>query len=165
MKDIIRRLERISLFANLKQDPDALARIAALMRVRSFAPGSTILREGESGDSMFILHRGALRVEKRTMSSDRFTVRNLKDDMDVFFGEIALMDDDVRSASVIATTAVQCYEMRKTDFERLCAADPRIGYAVVREIARSLAARLRKTTVDNVTLVAALIHDDDPDTR
>jgi CRP/FNR family transcriptional regulator, cyclic AMP receptor protein len=161
MNSVINRLERISLFAHLKTDKTALEKIAALIKTRAFPPKSFIIHEGENGNAMYILNRGAVRVEKKTLSKDKFTVVNLMDDMNVFFGEMALMDDDVRSASVYAVTPVECYEIRKADFERLCEANPRIGYYVCREIAKSLAGRLRKTTSDSATLIAALIHDDD----
>lgn len=162
MSEIIRRLMQISLFERFAGDRAALEKIAALIRTRAYPPSRYILREGESGADMFILNQGAVRVEKRTLANDKFTVVNLKDDMNVFFGEMALLDDDVRSASVFAVTDVECYVIRKADFERLCETHPEIGYGVMREIARSLAGRLRKTTADSATLIAALIHADDP---
>jgi CRP/FNR family transcriptional regulator, cyclic AMP receptor protein len=165
MKDTISRLEGISLFSHLKHDRTALEKIAALIRVQTFKPGSCIICEGKSGDAMYILNRGSVRVEKRTLADDRYTVVNLKDDMNAFFGEMALMDDDVRSASVFAITPAECYVIRNDDFKRLCEADPKIGYVVVREIAKSLAGRLRKTTADSATLIAAIIHDDEPRTE
>ncbi len=161
MSKIVNRLERISLFKNLQDDPPALEKIAALIRAKTYSRGSCIIREGESGDAMYILNRGTVRVEKKTLYRDKYTVANLQDDQNVFFGEVALMDNDVRSASVFAITAVECYVIRKDDFERLCEANPRIGFYVIREIARSLAGRLRKTTTDSATLIAALIHDDE----
>lgn len=164
MSNITARLEKISLFAHLKADKTALEKIAALIKTRTYPPKSFIIHEGENGNAMYILNQGAVRVEKKTLSKDKFTVVNLRDDMNVFFGEMALMDDDVRSASVYAVTPVECFEIRKTDFERLCEANPKIGYYVCREIAKSLAGRLRKTTSDSATLIAALIHDDDAET-
>lgn len=161
MKEIIRRLRRISLFQRFQDDPAALEKIASGFRIRNYPPQAYILHEGESGTDMFILNRGTVRVEKRTLSDDKFTVVNLRDDMDVFFGEIALLDSDVRSASVLALTPVECYIIHKEDFEHLCEANPRIGYYVIREIAKSLAGRLRKTTADSAALIAALIHEDE----
>jgi CRP/FNR family transcriptional regulator, cyclic AMP receptor protein len=161
MKEILNRLARISLFSHLQGDKSAMEKIGALIRTETFKPGACIIREGQHGNAMYILNRGAVRVEKQTLSRDRFTVANLKDDMNVFFGEVALMDNDVRSASVFALTAVECYVIRQDDFERLCEANPKIGYYVIREIAKSLAGRLRKTTADSVQLIAAIVHDDE----
>jgi CRP/FNR family transcriptional regulator, cyclic AMP receptor protein len=161
MNPILARLERISLFGKLKNDKPALEKIAALIHSKTYPPRTYIIREGEKGNAMFILNQGTVLVEKSTLSHDRFTVANLKDDMDVFFGEMALMDDDVRSASVFAATTVECYVIRKADFEQLCETNPKIDYYVIREIAKSLAGRLRKTTTDSARLITALIHDDD----
>ncbi|MEW6515343.1 MAG: cyclic nucleotide-binding domain-containing protein [candidate division FCPU426 bacterium] len=161
MSTVVDRLRQITLFKQLKDDPGALAKVAALIRTQAFPPGHCIIREGERGDAMYILNRGSVRVEKKTLAKDPFVVANLTDDMNAFFGEVALMDDDLRSASVCALTRVECFVLRKRDFERLCADNPKIGFYVVREIARSLAGRLRKTTADNATLIAALIHVDE----
>jgi CRP-like cAMP-binding protein len=80
--------------------------------------------------------------------------------MNIFFGEVALMDNDVRSASVFALTPVECFSIRKTDFERVCESEPRIGYYVIKEIVKSLTRHLRKTTQDSVNLISALLNEE-----
>jgi CRP/FNR family transcriptional regulator, cyclic AMP receptor protein len=155
--DTLSRLQTISLFSALKQDRERLEKIADLIKVEEFPPDTCIIKEGETGDTMYILNKGSVRVEKQTLSEDKFTVINLEDTMNIFFGEVALMDNDVRSASVFTITDVECFVLKKNDFEQLCEADPRIGYHVVKEIVKSLSSRLRKTTLDSVHLIAALV--------
>jgi CRP/FNR family transcriptional regulator, cyclic AMP receptor protein len=108
---------------------------------------------------MYILNSGSVKVEKFTLDKEKFTVVNLKDDMNVFFGEVALMDNDLRSASVYAITAIECFVIKKEDFEKLCDDNNTIGYYITKEIAKSLSLRLRRVTMDNVNLIAALIND------
>lgn len=160
--NIITRLQKLSLLVNLKEDADALKKIAAIVKPERFPAKSYIIKENDDGEQMFILNKGTVRVEKDTLSKDRFTVVNLKDEMNIFFGELALLDSDSRSASVYAVTDVECYVIKKNDFERLCVDDPRIGYYIIKEMAKSLSTRLRKMTVNNVNLIAALVYDDQP---
>jgi CRP/FNR family transcriptional regulator, cyclic AMP receptor protein len=160
MNPIVHRLEKISLFNPLKDDPEALEQIAAIIKVRTYPADTYIIREGQSGHAMYILNRGTVRVEKQTVARDTFTVVNLTDEENVFFGEMALLDDDERSASVLTITDVECFEIGKAEFALVCAQNTHLGYHIVLEIARSLAARLRKTTLDTVTLIGALIDED-----
>jgi CRP/FNR family transcriptional regulator, cyclic AMP receptor protein len=160
MIEPVKRLETISIFAAFKNDRPTLDKIAAIMRVEHFPQDAYIIKEGDDGDVMYILNKGTVRIEKKTLANDKFTVVNLRDDMNIFFGEVALMDNDVRSASVYAITPVECFSIRKSDFERVADADPRIGYYVIKEIVKSLSGRLRKTTQDSVNLIAALISDE-----
>jgi len=157
------RLVKIPMFAALKEIPGALEKVASLVHTQRFKPETYIIREGETGDSMFVLNEGSVRIEKKTLSDDAFTVIVLKTDMNIFFGEIALMDNDVRSASVVAATECECFVIHKADFEALAESDPRIGYYVIREIIKSLTARLRRTTQDSVNLIAALISEESDD--
>lgn len=158
--DIINRLTRISLFARFREDEAVLKQIAAIISAEKFKAGAYILREGEEGDKMYILNKGEVRVEKKTLAGDPFTVMNLRDDMNVFFGEVALMDNDLRSASIRALTETECYVLRKTDFEKFCEENTRAGYYIIRAIAKSLAMRMRKVTSDNINLIDALVADE-----
>lgn len=158
--EIIERLQTISLFSEIKNNSAALEKVAATIKVEKFAPNTYIIREGETGDKMYILNKGTVRIEKSTLDKDTFTLVNLRDTMNVFFGEVALMDSDVRSASIITLVPTECYVIKKSDFDKLCESHPEIGYYIVKEVAILLSGRLRKTTQDNVNLIGALVSDD-----
>ncbi|MFH1538713.1 MAG: cyclic nucleotide-binding domain-containing protein, partial [bacterium] len=81
----------------------------------------------------------------------------LEDFMNVFFGEMALIDDDVRSASVLADTDCECFVIKKSDFQKLADENHMIGYFVTQEIAKILSSRLRKAGEDTITLFEALV--------
>ena len=55
------------------------------------------------GDELFILLEGAVDILKKTMAGDDYVVTSLKAEYNIFIGELALIDDDKRSASVVAT--------------------------------------------------------------
>lgn len=154
---ILEKLGKISLFKSIKEDTAALQKVADIIRICNFPHGASIINEGEQGDEMFILARGRVSIEKKTLKDDSYTVVKLTDDMNVFFGELALMDDDVRSASVIAETDCECFCVKKADFEKLGNEDARIGLLVTREIAKILATRLRNSSRDSITLFEALV--------
>lgn len=151
------KLKHISLFEGLKDDPEAIARIADIINIKEFLKGSHIIREGDKGDEMFILSEGSVRVEKTTMHDDTYTVVKLEASQNVFFGEMALIDNDVRSASVTADTYCQCYLISKEDFQKLAEENHTIGYFVNKEIATILSRRLRKSDADTITLFEALV--------
>lgn len=158
--EIIERLKTISILSKIKDNELALGRIASIIKIKKFSANTYIIREGEDGYEMFILNKGEVRIEKSTLSNDTFTILNLNETMNVFFGEVALMDNDVRSASVVALGETECFVINKKDFDELCADYPDIGFYIVKEIAVSLSTRLRKTSLDNVNLIGALISDD-----
>lgn len=158
MEDIINRLSKLSLFSEIKDDRDALIKIASVIKTERFKPNANVIKEGDIGDKMYILNAGTVRIEKQTLSGDTFPVANLSEKMNVFFGEVALMDNDVRSASVSAISEVECFVISKKEFDKICDNDPRIGYYIFKEIAKTLSNRLRKSTLDNINLIAALIN-------
>jgi CRP-like cAMP-binding protein len=158
-KDIIDRLANISIFREFKDQPDILELIADILQIESYKADTYVLREGETGNRMYILNRGTVRVEQRTPAEDNFTVVNLTESMHVFFGEIALLDNDVRSASVKAINDIECFVIHKKDFEELCEKYPVIGYRIMKEIARSLTQRIRKSNQEKINLIQALISD------
>jgi CRP-like cAMP-binding protein len=72
-------------------------------------------------------------------------------------GELALIDNDRRSASVIAKSDCQCIVINRHDFLELGDREPSIGLHITRAIARQVSLRLRKTNEDVITLFSALV--------
>lgn len=154
---VISRLQQVSLFKELKDNEGALKKIESIITVRNFSKGSKIIKEGDQGDEMFILNAGKVSIEKKTLQDESYTVVALSEEMNVFFGEQALMDNDFRSATVVTETDCECYVIKKTDFDKLGNENPNIGLLITREIAKILSGRLRKTNQDVITLFEALV--------
>ena len=153
----LKKLKQISIFQAISGNDDdirALQRICSLKKVRA---GATIIKEGELGNEMFVVYSGAVEIRKRTRAGDDYTVVILKAEYNVFFGELALIDDDKRSATVLATEDSEFLVIAKEDFIRLGDLHPSIGLPVTRAIAKILAGRLRKTTDDMLTIFDALV--------
>ncbi len=150
------KLKQISLFSSLPGDERIIDKLQEFIGEETYPKGTYIIREGEVGDTMFILSKGSVVVEKKTNIGDSFPVVKLSDRMNAFFGELALLDNDRRSASVFAETDTVCYLIRRKDFNKFCGVFPQAGYQIVRQIAITLAHKLRKTTYDTMFLIDAL---------
>ena len=154
---VIERLKRIPLFQGIKEDEQRLIALAGIVSSRGCAAGDSVITEGEEGDELYILNKGKVNVLKRTLDDDLYTIVCLNDEEDVFFGELALMDEELRSASVTAETDCEFLVINRADFHRLGEQDPRLGLLVTRAIGRALSRKLRKTNEDLIILFEALV--------
>jgi CRP/FNR family cyclic AMP-dependent transcriptional regulator len=127
---------RVAIFSEL--DPthlDALCRVAT---VRSYAAGGSILREDEPGDLFFVIVRGQVKVFVDSEHGREVVLTHLK--AGDFFGEMALFDNEARSASVSALVASELAVLRRKDFLDVMADD----VTIARRILSTLSGRLRR---------------------
>lgn len=156
---VLDKLKAIPLFAEIRDDPEALQLLQRTCKLRDVNEGRIIIKEGDVGSDMFIVYKGSVEIRKRTRAGDDYTVVRLSAEQNVFFGELALIDDDKRSATVMATEDSSFLVINKDDFLKLGNDYPAIGLPITRNIARILAARLRKTTGDMLTIFDALVNE------
>ena len=153
----IEKLKAIPLFAQIKDDPKSMELLADICKPRRYKSGDEIIKEGNTGDEMFIVMSGGVEIFKRTRAGDNYTVVRLMAEHNVFIGELALIDDDTRSATVVASCDSDFLVIQKKDFLALGNDHPNIGLPITRAIAKILSGRLRKTTQDMLTLFDALV--------
>lgn len=153
------RLQQIPIFEEIKDDERAIDQIANICNSVQIENNKMVIEEGSLGSEMYILHSGEVEIRKITRAGDQYTVVRLHADFNVFFGELALVDNDRRSASVTAKTDIIVLKITKKDFDALGADSPHIALPIVLSIARSLAGRLRKTTSDMLTIFDALVQE------
>lgn len=156
-EQIISRLKKISLFADFADDEERLKKVCKYTEVEKFSGGDTIIAEGELGDKLYILNKGTVRILKSTLSSEKYTVTLLVADANIFFGEIALIDSDRRSATVTAESDCEVISINRKNYMDLCEHDPLLGYKITLNIAKKLSASLRKMNTDVITLFEALV--------
>jgi len=156
-EEIRDKLRQIHLFESIKNNEEALERFQSITRLNRVSAGTVMIREGDVGSEMYIVYRGAVEIQKRTRAGDSYTVTRLSSEDNVFFGELALVDDDRRSATVVTTEDSEFIVISKADFVKLGNDRPDIGLPITREIAKILAGRLRKTTGDMLTIFDALV--------
>lgn len=153
------KLKLIPLFADISDNEQYIDLLQAICTPRSVPAGRVIIKEDEMGSEMFIMISGRVEIQRRTRAGDDYTVLTLRAENNVFFGEMALIDDDTRSATIIATEDSDFLVITKEKFLDLGRQHPQIGLPITREIAKILAGRLRKTTGDMLTIFDALVNE------
>jgi small-conductance mechanosensitive channel len=122
-----RALERTELFATL--EPADRALLARSMRAVRFSPGELIIRQGEAGDSLYLIQEGEVAVRLAVEGVER-EVASLGAGQ--FFGEMSLMTGEPRRATCAASTEVVCYVIDYAAFQRVLAVKPQIAEEVSR---------------------------------
>ncbi len=154
---IIAKIKEVSLFADLKDNQSSLIKLSEMLHLKHFKKGSTIISEGDDGVEMFILYTGIAEIRKNTMDNDFYVVTLLNSDKHAFFGEMAMIEKDKRSASVVAKTDCDVLVLNELQFLELGNTDPKIGLLVTRRISQIMGQRLRKGNQDLITLFEALV--------
>jgi CRP-like cAMP-binding protein len=103
---IVERLAAVDIFAPLSADEIAMLAQAATSHV--FAPGETVIRAGDPGSSMFVVHNGRVSVQVSESGRAR-TVANLSEG--AFFGEMALFTGEPRTANIVAVEETEVLEI------------------------------------------------------
>lgn len=105
MKEKEKLIEELKQFPMLAQITDAdMEDLLLLLKREDFPEGSRIIEENEEGDCMYLLLKGQVDVLKTTLYGEEYVCAKLNDSMHCVFGEIAMIDRDRRSATVLATT-------------------------------------------------------------
>jgi CRP-like cAMP-binding protein len=156
----LQMLHKIFLFQDLEDDE--LRRLLRLARHSCHAEGQVIIQEGAPGDSMFIMVSGEVEITKRlTLALDEDTPKErvmirLKAEDGVTFGEMALLEDEVRSATVTALTDCALLEIKRDDFLNFIHENHHTASKILLRLAQMLSRHLRKTNSDVVKLTTAL---------
>lgn len=121
-------LENVSLFSGLsKQD---LAVIDQHMVTKTFPPNTVVLMEGERSDSLYIILEGKVKIYASEDSGNE-VILNMQGRGD-FFGEMTLLDDAPRSASVMTMESTRVSVMTKAAFRECLAGHPEVAYNLIR---------------------------------
>lgn len=135
-------LRGVDLFRGL--DDESLYRIALRCTIVRLNTSHTVFEEGEDGHEMYIVHEGSVRV---SIEHDRIIETINVIGTGQVFGETVFMDGAQRSASVTTLEPTTLIVFSKADFNALARLYPRIGYAIMRNVARELAYKLRSSTL------------------
>lgn len=163
MEKEISILQETELFKNLT--PAQIRKVLNICRTITFSEDEIIMNEGETGDRMYIILEGTVEVIKKLIMDgveDKGTAeRNkiftrLDAGQHAVFGEIALLEELHRTATVRAITRCTLYEIRKDDFLKLAEGDFEFGYRILLNLARIVSARLRKANEDTIKLTTVL---------
>ena len=122
-------LRKVPLFSDF--DQKELDRLSREFRERTFTEGSTVTREGATGAGFFVIAEGNANVNvagepKGTLGPGDY------------FGEIALIDDLPRSATITAATDLRCFGLTPWDFRPFVEEHPNVAWTLLQTLARRL---------------------------
>jgi len=138
-------LATVPLFKSL--DAAERERFAEFVREKSYPKGSVILFEDDPGDALFVVRSG--RVKVVLLADDGREVILSLLGVGEYFGELSLIDDQPRSAHVIAMEESALLVLRRDDFRRRVESSPGVAWALLQELSR----RLRRADEKIGTLV------------
>jgi CRP/FNR family transcriptional regulator, cyclic AMP receptor protein len=131
----VKALGRVPLFGGLSRKE--LSQLAKVTEDVEVWPGKELVKEGDTGQEFFVIVEGDVKVTK---GGRRVAQRGGGE----FVGEIALLHDTPRTATVTAETPVRLFVLRRKDFRYLLGENPRIADKVMQALGKRLA-ELQKT--------------------
>lgn len=140
MEAIAERLRTVHLFRSLSAAQ--LERLAGITHVEHYGVGSVLFRQNDPGDSLYIIARGQVEVRVTGENSEPHAALFLGAGQ--VFGEMALLDQGPRSATVIAAQPdTEVYSISHTDMASLFEQDTGMGYVMMRNLALNLSFKIR----------------------
>ncbi|HZE28603.1 MAG TPA: cyclic nucleotide-binding domain-containing protein [Gaiellaceae bacterium] len=124
-------LERVPLFADFEHGE--LERLGRSFKERTFESGSTVVHEGKTGAGFFVIDSGEASV---TVHGDERAKLGPGD----YFGEIALIDEGARTATVTADSELRCYGLTSWEFRPLVEGNAGIAWKLLETMAKRLRA-------------------------
>jgi len=132
-------LRQIPLFSDLSEKD--LDMVASLVTTRQVPKQSIVVQENGPGDAMYIITSGSVKISYYTIDGQEVILALL--DAGAFFGEMALLDDEPRSATVITMEDSELAQIRRQDFNRLLESSPELTRKLLAEVVW----RLRRTSL------------------
>ena len=132
--DTARLLGQVPLFADLSErDLEQLAQVAV---PRTYEPGEAVFREGDSGDTCYIVREGSVRVTRRHSDGRSITLAELRPG--AIFGELAMFGSETRSASVEALERTRALAILAGDLRRIMIQHPEMAVKMLEGLADRL---------------------------
>ncbi len=122
-------LETCKLFGGLSAAELQMVRQTA--KVREFSQGHQIIKEGEQGDGIYIVTQGQVQISALVGQEERRVLTRIGPGD--FFGEMAVLDNEPRSATVTAEQPTTTYFILRSDLVRMLESSPKLAVSLVRE--------------------------------
>ncbi|MEP6909315.1 MAG: cyclic nucleotide-binding domain-containing protein [Actinomycetota bacterium] len=122
-------IRQVPLFSDL--DKRELQGLASSMKERTFNEGDTIASEGQTGVGFFIIDEGEASVSVK--GKERATLGHGD-----YFGEVALIDDGARTATITAKSSLKCYGITSWEFKPLVEQNADLAWKMLQTMAKML---------------------------
>ena len=137
-------LADIELFKNRKAQ--TLAALEQCMEQRHYAAGTKLFARGDTGDELFLIRRGAVRILLPISATQSHHLGTFG--RGAFFGEMAFLDGETRSADAVAFSDVDLYVLSRAVFDTFAEEHKKVALGLMEGIASVLASRLRYTNAE-----------------
>ncbi len=146
--DLQNSLLSIPIFAELTKKDISL--LIEIIHNRNYLAGEYVFYQGDPGIGLYIIREGEVVVQRSVESSEIISLATFhKGD---FFGELALIDGEKRSASATAKTDTRLAVIFKPDLDEFIEKFPKKGIKILQGISQIIATRLRKLNEDHINL-------------
>ena len=146
----IDELKKFPLLKNLTDND--LKKLDEYVTEVTFEEDDDIIKEGEIGDTLYLLIEGKVDVIKTTIFDDEFICASLDASMHCLFGEMAVIDNDKRSATIKAKTKCTTLALNRENFTKFCDEYPKAGIELLKMMNINIVRNLRIEN-DNLKLV------------
>lgn len=140
-RDIVDVLKRIQIFDGLSNRE--LRNFARISYQRTYAENETIVIEGQDSAGMYVILDGTVKVTRKVEDGTTITLKTLEDG--TFFGDVGLLDNAPRTATVTAIRSSRIIGFFRPELLTLIESDPKLASKVIFVLAKVLASRLRFT--------------------
>ncbi len=121
-------------------------KIQSLIHIRHYTPGEIVFRQDDPGVGLYIVREGTVAVWHEHPDMTRTQIAELSEGD--FFGEIALLNDSPRSATVVAVKPTVLFGFFRSALISLMESDPNMGARVVYRLAQIVAERIRQMNAE-----------------
>jgi CRP-like cAMP-binding protein len=146
--DLVEILLNIPIFSKLSSRE--LSSLFNIIHNRSYIKGEIIFHQGDPGIGLYVIRNGEVKIERKLDSNENIELAKFKDGD--FFGELALVDDEKRSASAVAEKDVKLAVIFKPDLDDFISRFPKKGVKILQGISHVIAVRLRQMNEEVIKL-------------
>lgn len=132
LQDTVNFLYKVPIFQALKKNQ--LEKLAKRMIERDFPAGKSIVTQGQGGEGFFVVQSGKVDVIRERADGSKAVVNQLG--AGDFLGELALLDNGIRTATAVTTEETKCLVLIRWDFISTLKEDPDMAVTILEELAR-----------------------------
>ena len=140
-------LKNVPLFSALSEEE--LDLLAQARQIRSYPANATVINDGDTTNALYIINKGKVKVCIANEQGREVVIAQL--DEGEHFGEMSLIDEKPRSASIITRTACEISLIQKDEFQRMLASNPELSLTVMRGLSERL--RLADRKIETLALM------------
>ena len=125
-------LRQVPLFTGLREKH--IKKLVQRLVKREYEEGKEIIIQGKGGEGLFVITSGTAQAIREQLDGEKVVVNEFTSGD--YFGELALLDEGLRTASVIATSKITCFILTRWDFLGILEDEPEMAVIMLEELAK-----------------------------